>query len=65
MVLPYVTHLRTLHDGTIVHSFSKELLAYLETMVAFCQYYRADDPQVTAHIDKYFHPTLEKYQDIQ
>jgi hypothetical protein len=60
----YVTYLRTLHDGTIVHRFSKELLAYLETLVAFCPYYRADDPRVTAHIDKYFHSALEKYQDI-
>jgi hypothetical protein len=65
----YVTHSRTLHDGTIVHSFSKELLAYLETLVAFCPYYRADDPRVilvvTAHIDKYFYSALEKYQNIQ
>ncbi len=29
------------------------LLAYLEMLVAFCPYYRADDPRVivTAHID--------------
>jgi hypothetical protein len=51
------------HDGTIVHSFSKELLAYLETLMAFCPYYRADDPRVivTAHINKYFCSALEKY----
>ncbi len=49
----------------IFHSFSKELLAYLETLVAFCPYYRADNPQVTAHIDKYVHSALEKYLDIQ
>ncbi len=62
----YVTHSRTLHDGTIVDRFYKELLAYLETLVAFCPYYRADDPRVTAHtgIDKYFHSVLEKYRDI-
>jgi hypothetical protein len=60
----YVTHSTTLHDGTIVYRFSKELLAYLETLVAFSPYYRADDPRVTAHIDKYFHSALEKYQDI-
>jgi hypothetical protein len=59
----YVTHSRTLHDGTIVHRFSKELLAYLNTLVAFCPYYRADDPRVivTAHINKYFYSALEKY----
>ncbi len=64
MVLPYfVTHSRTLHDGTIVHSFSKDLLAYLETLMAFCLYYRTDDPLVivTSHIDKYFYSALKKY----
>jgi hypothetical protein len=58
-------HLWTLHDRTIVHCFSKELLAYLKTLVAFCPYYRADDPRVTSHIDKYFHSALEKYQHTQ
>jgi hypothetical protein len=59
----YVTHSRTLHDGAIIHRFSKELLAYLETLVAFCPYYHADDPQVivTTHIDKYFYSALETY----
>jgi hypothetical protein len=59
----YVTHSRPFHDGTIFHSVSTELLAYLETLVAFCPYYRADDPRVivTAHIDKYFYSALEKY----
>jgi preprotein translocase subunit Sss1 len=42
----------------------KELLTYLETLVAFCPYYRADDPRVTAHIDKCYHSALEKYRDI-
>jgi hypothetical protein len=62
MVLPYVTHSRTLHDGTIVHRFSKDLLAYW-TLMAFCPYYRVDDPLVivTAHIDKYFYSALKKY----
>jgi hypothetical protein len=63
-VVEYVTHSKTLHDGKIVYCFSKELLAYLETLVAFSQYYRADDPRVTEHIDKYYESALEKYQDI-
>ncbi len=33
--------------------------------MAFSPYYRADDPRVTAHIDKYYESALEKYQDIQ
>ncbi len=32
--------------------------------MAFCPYYRADDPRVTAHIDKYFNSALEKYRAI-
>jgi hypothetical protein len=63
-VAEYVAHSKTLHDGTIVYRFSKELLAYLETLVAFSPYYRADDPRVTTHIDKYYESALEKYQDI-
>jgi hypothetical protein len=57
------THLRTLHDGTIFHRFSTELLAYRDLPVETLVYYRADDPRVivTAHIDKYFYSALEKY----
>ncbi len=32
--------------------------------MAFSPYYRADDPRVIAHIDKYYESALEKYQDI-
>jgi hypothetical protein len=45
----YVTHSRTLHDGTIFHCFSTELLAYLETLVAFCPYYRAQCRRPSSH----------------
>jgi hypothetical protein len=35
----YVGHSTTLHDGTVVYRFSKELLGTFETLVDFCAYY--------------------------
>ncbi len=63
-VTAYVSHSTTLHDGTIIYRFSKELLAYLETLVAFSPYYSADDPRSTAHINKHFKSALANYKDI-
>ncbi len=40
----YVSYSKTLEDGTTIYSFSKELLAYLKTLVVFSPYYYADDP---------------------
>ncbi len=63
-IAAYVYHSKTLHDGTEIYCFSKELLAYLETCVAFCPYYRADNPRATASMDKYYKSALESYSDI-
>ena len=63
-VAEYVSHKTTLHDGTIIYRFSKELMAYLETCVAFSPYYRADDPRAAAHIDKYYKSALNNYNTI-
>ena len=63
----YVTHSRTLNDGTIVHRFSKELLAYLEMLLAFSPYFCADTvegPWSAVHIDKHFKSALANYKDI-
>ena len=62
-VAAYVSHSTTLHDETIIYRFSKELLAYMETLVAFSPYYRADDPRSAAHIDKHFKSALANYKD--
>ena len=35
IIAVYVRHRTTLHDGTVAYRFSKELLAFLETLVAF------------------------------
>ena len=35
VIADYVRHRTTLHDGTVVHRLSKELFAFLETLVLF------------------------------
>jgi hypothetical protein len=59
-----VSHSTTLHGGTIIYRFSRELLAYLETLVAFSPYCHEDDPRSAAHIDKHFKSALTNYKDI-
>ena len=44
----------TLHDGTVIYRFSKELLAYIETLVAFCPYHRQDDPRTAGALDEFY-----------
>ena len=41
----------TLQDGAVIYNnrFSKELLAYIETLVVFSQYYQQDNPRTLAH----------------
>jgi hypothetical protein len=36
-----------------VYRFSKELLAFLQTLVAFCPYYIANDPNAVGTMDNY------------
>ena len=47
-----------------VHRFSKELLAFLETLVAFSPYYRANDPRAAGAMDNYYTDTLKDYGNI-
>ncbi len=39
----FVSEIKTLPDGSKIYRFSKELLAYVETLVAFSPYYRVND----------------------
>ena len=64
VIADYVRHHTTLHDGTVVHRFSKELLAFLETLVAFSPYYRANDPRAAGAMDNYYTDTLKDYGGI-
>ena len=61
VIADYVRHRTTLHDGTVVHRFSKELLAFLEALVVFCPYYRANDPRAAGAMDNYYTDTLKDY----
>jgi hypothetical protein len=64
VIADYVRHRTTLHDGTVVHCFSKELLAFLETLVAFSPYYRANDPRAAGAMDTYYTDTLRDYGGV-
>jgi hypothetical protein len=55
----------TLHDGTVIYRFSKELLAYIETLVAFCPYYRQDDPRTAGALDEFYNAALQDYAAIK
>ncbi len=52
------------HDGTRVYRFSKELLAFLQTLVAFCPYYVAIDPNTAGLMDNYYAEALRDYSAV-
>ena len=60
----HVRYFTLLVDGTKIYRFSRELLAYIETCVAFCPYYRQDDPRTAGAMDTYFRDALQNYADV-
>ena len=60
VIADYVCHCTTLHDD----SFSKELLIFIETLVAFSPYYRANDPRAAGAMDNYYTDTLRDYGGV-
>ena len=60
----YVGSSTILVDNTKIYRFSKELLAYLEMCVAFCPYYRQDDPRTAGAMDTYFRDALQAYAAV-
>jgi hypothetical protein len=44
--------------------FSKQMVAYVETLVAFCPYYVAGDPRTQGRVDNFYHRALERYKDF-
>ena len=50
----YVRHSTEPLDGTRVYRFSKELLAFLETMVAFSPYHVANNPNAAGPADAFY-----------
>ena len=47
-----------------VHFFSKNLLGYLETLVAFCPYYRADDGRMAWKMETFYQQAVHRYKDF-
>ena len=43
---------------------SKQLVAYLETLVAFCPYYHAADVRYQGKIENFYRKALERYKDF-
>ncbi len=43
--------------------FSKGLVAYLETLIVFSVYYRADDPSMSGKMDQFYTKALALYKD--
>ena len=50
---PHVAH---------VHLFSKNLLAYLEILVAFCPYYMAADPRMAGKMETFYQEAINRYK---
>jgi len=46
-----------------VFFFSKNLLAYLETLVAFCPYYRADDARMAGKMEAFYQEAVKRYKN--
>jgi hypothetical protein len=44
-----------------VHFFSKNLLGYLETLVAFCPYCRADDGRMAGKVETFYQQAVHRY----
>ena len=53
---PHVAH---------VHFFSKNLLAYLETLVAFCPYYKEADPRMAGKMETFFQQAVKRYEHFK
>jgi hypothetical protein len=60
----FVRHATLIHDGTRVYRFSKELLAFLQTLVVFCPHYVANDPNAAGPMDSYYAEALRDYAAV-
>ena len=47
-----------------VNFFSKNLLAYLEMLVAFCPYYRADDARMAGKMEAFYQQAVHRYKEF-
>ena len=63
-IAAYVRHSTELLDGNRVYRFSRELLAFLETMVAFSPYHVANNPNAAGPADAFYEETLARYKKV-
>ena len=63
-IAEYVRHSTELLDGTRVYRFSRELLAFLETMVAFSPYHVANDPFIAVPMSTTYDAALARYKQV-
>jgi hypothetical protein len=45
--------------------FSKEMMAYLETLIAFCCYYREDDSRMAGRMEQFYTEGLARYKEYK
>jgi hypothetical protein len=64
-IAEYVSHSTELLHGNRVYLFSRELLACLETMVAFSPYHVANDPFVALPMEPYYDEALARFKKVQ
>ena len=60
----FVRKIKTLPDGSKIYRFFKELLAYVETLVAFSPYYRVKYPHMVGPLDQYYADALAAYREV-
>jgi hypothetical protein len=53
---------KVLHPFHLSFFFSKNLLAYLETLVAFSPYYRADDARMAGKMEAFYQEAINRYK---
>ncbi len=46
------------------YRFSKQLVAYVETLVAFSPFYVAGDPRTQGRVDNFYSKALDRYKDF-
>jgi hypothetical protein len=63
-IAEYVHHCTELLDGSRVYRFSRELLAFLETMVAFSPYHVANDPFIAVPMSTTYDAALARYKQV-
>ncbi len=51
-------------DVPYVHFFPKNLLGYLEALVAFCPYYKADDGRMAGKMEIFYQQAVHRYKDF-